>query len=131
MYKKGKVTFIEFDNGYTIISKLGMTGWWFSNFYNPEWIDVTKKNVVFSFVSNKELVFSDFRNFGTLIFTNNPDLVTYELNKIAFDIAGDEAKFNPEVIQRIEFITEKKPDELIEDVLIDQKAIFSGIGMSI
>lgn len=105
-----------------------MTGWWFSNTQEFEWIDSNKKNVVFSFGSNKKLIFSDIRNFGTLIFTSNPYVIQYELDKIAFDIADNNAKFNHQVISRIEYITAKKPDELIEDVLIDQKAIFSGIG---
>jgi formamidopyrimidine-DNA glycosylase len=129
-YKKGKVIFIEFDNGYTIISKLGMTGWWFSNlkdFGEPEWRDANSKNVIFNFAFSKELIFSDFRNFGTLTFTNDQDIILDELDKLAPDITNG-AKFNLKMRNSIINLTNKKPNELIEDIIIDQKKIFSGIG---
>ena len=92
-YKKGKVLFIEFDNGWTIISKLGMTEWWFSN----------------------------LKEFG------EPGVLLTEINKLAPDITNS-ISFSSNIKKRINKLVNKKPNELIEDVIIDQKLIFSGIG---
>jgi DNA-formamidopyrimidine glycosylase len=126
VYKKGKVIFIEFENNWYIVSKLGLTGWWFRDGKEPEWRDINKKNVVFKFNSvEKDLIFSDFRNFGTLTFTNDLEYINQELNKLAPDITNKNTVFS-DIKSRIEL--QSKKNNRIEDVIIDQKLIFSGIG---
>jgi formamidopyrimidine-DNA glycosylase len=61
--KKGKVIFIYFENDWCLISKLGMSEWWYMDDDSPEWLP-NYQNVVFNF-NKKKLIFTDFRNFGT------------------------------------------------------------------
>lgn len=127
IYKKGKVMFFEFENNWYIISKLGLTGWWFQDNNAPEWRNSNVKNVVFTFDKTNDLIFSDFRNFGTITITDNLDLVNEELNKIAPDITNKDTHFS-DIKKRIESLSDAIIKHRIEDVIIDQKLILSGIG---
>jgi formamidopyrimidine-DNA glycosylase len=128
IYKKGKVIFFVFENNWHIISKLGMTGWWFNYDNEPEWRNSNTKNIIFTFNNTKkELIFSDFRNFGTLTFTNNLDLVNEEIIKLAPDITNSKTYFST-IKNRIEKLTNSVNNSKIEDIIINQKIIFSGIG---
>lgn len=124
--KKGKVLFLYFENNWCVISKLGMSGWWYCIGDEPEWKPVTK-NVVFQFDRNKELIFSDFRNFGTLTFTQDDNIIQNEINKLAPDILYDSTTFR-EVMKRINSLSTKAKERLLEDILVEQKVIVSGIG---
>lgn len=124
--KKGKVLFIYFENNWCVISKLGMSGWWYCIGDEPKWKPVTK-NIVFEFDRNKELIFSDFRNFGTLTFTQDDKVIQQEINKLAPDILQDSTTFR-QVISRIHNLSTKSKERLLEDILVDQKQIVSGIG---
>ena len=77
--KKGKVIFFYLENNWCLISKLGMSGWRFFKNNAPEWLP-KYENVIFQF-KNIKLIFTDFRNFGTLTFTNDSHVIEYEINK--------------------------------------------------
>ena len=125
IYKKGKVIFFIFENNWFLISKLGMTGWWYSDNNEPKWRDANTKNVIFGFKNTDELYFSDFRNFGTITVSQDQILINNELEKLAPDISNIKTKFT-DITKLIE--KNKESEKYIEDVLIDQKTIISGIG---
>lgn len=126
VYKKGKVIFLFFENNWTIIVKLGMVGWFFRPSDRPNLM--TTHNITFEF-ENDQLLFTDFRNFGTLTFTNDMNEVQEEIDKIAPDILDNMTTFNS-ILKRIEtFKTNKRiQNMLIEDALMDQTIFVSGIG---
>lgn len=124
--KKGKVIFIYFENDWCIISKLGMTGWWFIDDKFPLWRNNKLKTFIFDFNSH-ELNFSDFRNFGTFIFTSNSEIIEKEYNRIAYDILDPTINLST-IKNNIINYTNKHPTHTLENVIIDQHAIISGIG---
>lgn len=119
VFKKGKVIFLFFDNGWCLIAKMGMVGWMYAEGDTP--FRKSDAHVVFEF-EGMDLIFSDFRNFGTLNFTNNPAEVVEEIEHIAPDIL--DTTFG-EVQKRI---LNQKASDRIEEVLMDQTGLFSGIG---
>jgi len=119
--KKGKVIFLYFGE-WCLISKLGMTGWWFVPGDEPDW-HASTENIKLHF-ANTDLIFSDFRNFGTLTITKNKEQIQKELNAIAPDILDKNTTFS--MIK--DRISNLKKDSLLEEVIVDQKLIFSGIG---
>lgn len=121
IYKKGKVIFLFFKGGWTLIVKLGMVGWFFTAHDRPEEMH---GNVEFEF-ENDSLYFSDFRNFGTLTFTNDMRIVTDEMRRLAPDILDENLSFDS-IYNRIEAI--RHLELPIEDALMDQTLLFSGIG---
>jgi formamidopyrimidine-DNA glycosylase len=126
IYKKGKVIFLFFEDNWTIIVKLGMVGWFFKPHDRPELM--TTYNVTFEF-DNEDLLFTDFRNFGTLTFTNDIQFIVNEIDKLAPDILNNTTTFNL-IMDRLKQIkTNNTIQEMtIEDALMDQNLIFSGIG---
>lgn len=119
--KKGKVLFLYFENDWCVISKLGLTGWWYVNEDEPTWKKVTP-NVVFTFKKVK-LYYTDQLSYGTLTFTQDEKVIQKELNKLAPDIElVTEKQFMEQVIKK------QKTNGLIEDALIDQQKFVSGIG---
>ena len=80
VYKKGKVIFFLFEHNWCMIAKMGMVGWFSKTDAHA--------NVIFHF-ENTDLYFSDFRNFGTLTFTDDPLLIMAEIDAIAPDILDD------------------------------------------
>jgi endonuclease-8 len=122
--KKGKVIFIYFENNWCIISKLGMTGWWYST-NHPSWRSEFK-SVIFTF-DNKELIYSDPRSYGTLTFTKDTNLIQKELNQLAPDIMSSTIT-SKIFTDKVKEITSKKPEMPIEELLSDQKKLISGIG---
>lgn len=123
--KKGKVIFIYFENNWCLISKLGMSGWWFFEDDAPEWLP-KYENVVFQF-KNIKLIYTDFRNFGTLTFTNDQQVIDYQIKKIAPDITDKKTTFKI-LLERVNNLSISQQDKLLEDIIIDQKLILSGIG---
>jgi DNA-formamidopyrimidine glycosylase len=123
--KKGKVIFIYFENNWCLISKLGMSGWWFFEDEAPEWLP-KYENVIFQF-KNIKLIFTDFRNFGTLKFTNDKNVIEYEINKLAPDITDDKTTFKI-LLNRVNNLSKSQYNQLLEDIIIDQKILLSGIG---
>ena len=124
--KKGKVIFIYFDNDWYIISKLGMSGWWYSN-NKPAWRSEFK-SVVFEFNNtNDALIYSDPRSYGTLTFTQDTNLIHDELEQLAPDIISKRTTVKV-FLSKAQLITIKKPHMPLEELLADQKLLISGIG---
>lgn len=123
--KKGKVIFIYFEHNWCLISKLGMSGWWFFEKDAPEWLP-KYENVIFQF-KNIKLIFTDFRNFGSLTFTNNQQLIDQEINKLAPDITDEKTTFKL-LFDRVNNLSLSQQNQLLEDIIIDQKIFVSGIG---
>ncbi len=121
VYKKGKVIFLFFDNGWCLIAKMGMVGWFYAQNDLP--IYKNEAHVIFEF-KDTNLIFSDFRNFGTLEFTNDPAKVIHEIESIAPDILDPRTSIS-EVKQRAENLDGRRE---VEEILMDQTALFSGIG---
>ena len=122
---KGKVLFFHFEENWHIISKLGLTGWWYVNEDAPEWRN-SRQNIQMSF-GNDTLYYTDNLSYGTITITNDLDLVKKEFDKIAPDITT--LKFR-DISERIDYLRENKnwKNKKIEDVIVDQKVLISGIG---
>lgn len=62
VYKKGKVIIFSFEKNWTIISRLGLTGWWYPEGHEPHW-QKSRQNLVFEFVKDvntkSKLIYSD------------------------------------------------------------------------
>lgn len=117
IYKKGKVLFFFFTNGWTMIVRFGMTGWFY---FNEEDADA---DVVFDF-ENGALYFFDQRHFGTITITKDADKVIKDLEKIAPDILDKNITFS-DVKERIQSLN---PNSTLDTVLMDQQLLISGIG---
>lgn len=120
--QKGKVMFLHFEQDWCIISKLGLMGWWYEQGNPPEWMSAPH-NLVFTF-RGKTIIYTDVLSYGTLTFTNDANVVTKQLNMLAPDIGTVSYQ---EVLERV-LSRPRLGKELIEDVMIDQKALFSGVG---
>jgi formamidopyrimidine-DNA glycosylase len=121
VYKKGKVIFLFFENGWCLVAKMGMVGWFYSEADRPNRKGDSHVEFVFE---NNSLIFSDFRNFGTLEFTNDSAKVIHEIESVAPDILDPNVNFS-QIQKRAEFLDENSK---LDELLMDQEALFSGIG---
>jgi formamidopyrimidine-DNA glycosylase len=126
--KKGKVIFFHFEKGWCLISKLGMSGWWYTPGNEPDWKPVSP-NVNLKFGRNKDLLFSDTRNYGTMTITQDPAIIQEEYDKLAPDILQKSTNVNG-FHSRLT-VLQNKPSfqtKLMEDVVMEQKLLLSGLG---
>jgi formamidopyrimidine-DNA glycosylase len=123
--KKGKVIFFHFENGWNIISKLGMTGWWYMEGDEPQWRKAGT-NEVFGFNRKKPLIFDDFRSYGTLTITKDTSVINDEKNKLANDVMS--AGWGPKDMIKIISSFPKRHSLLVEDAIMDQQFFISGVG---
>jgi formamidopyrimidine-DNA glycosylase len=121
VYKKGKVLFLFFEDNWCLIAKMGMTGWFYSGKDRP--LFDSEPHVVFEF-DGDTLIFDDFRNFGTLTFTNNIMEIIQEMDRLAPDVL-DPSTTDSVVLERVPSI---RPHLPIEEVLMNQTMVMSGIG---
>ena len=118
----GKIIIFYFENGWTAISRLGMTGWWYQQGRAPQWREsASKPNVIFEFRQAPDLIYTDFRNFGTLSFTRDP---SPDIEKLAPSIMATDIT----VKTLLSRMRPRRGDNLLEDALVDQTYIVSGIG---
>ena len=133
---KGKVIFITFEKNWTIIVKLGLTGWLYTT-NMPKW-KPDFKNVLFYFGHNHTaesspgpdtMTFTDVRSYGTLTFTQNNELITKEHEKLGLDIMNPVTTW-PVFWDKVNIIISKKSvnGETIENLITDQKRLVCGIG---
>jgi DNA-formamidopyrimidine glycosylase len=122
--KKGKVIFFHFANSWTMISRLGMSGWWYSK-QAPSWRSEFI-SVEFTFGTDT-LIYSDPRSYGTLTLTKDPKEVTAALNELAPDMMEPATTWTA-FSERLAGIMKKRPTMPIEELLVDQKRLVSGIG---
>ena len=106
-----------------MLNTLGMSGHWSFDSTNTDRIKFTLKK------SKKHdyLYFSDQRNFGTLEFTKNKNVLDKKLQELAPDILRD-IKKDDDIIGRFDNIITKNGSKNIVKLLMDQKKIVSGIG---
>ena len=121
VYKKGKVIFFFFDNGWCLVAKMGMVGWFYSEGDRPNRKGDSHVEFIFE---NSSLIFSDFRNFGTLEFTNDPAKVIHEIESVAPDILDSELTIS-EIQKRSQALDQSRQ---LDELIMDQEALFSGVG---
>lgn len=121
--KKAKVIVFRFEKDWHIVSKLGITGWWYIEGKSPEWLHSFKPNLKFAF-EGTTLAYADAISYGTMTFTQDPDYVRQE-----FDQLAPEAE-QISLAQLLERVRDRPrlSDKLLEDVLLDQHSLMSGIG---
>ncbi len=121
VHKKGKVILLVFEKNWCLLAKMGMVGW----FSKPEdgLLFSSDPNVSFAF-DGQELGFYDFRNFGTLTFTQDAEFIRDEFSRIAPDILNSDVSFS-DVYARI---SELKVNKTLDIALMDQTLLVSGIG---
>jgi formamidopyrimidine-DNA glycosylase len=122
--KKGKVIFFHFADGWTIVSRLGMTGWWYADTAGavPSW-RAEVRSVEFDF-GDRVLVYSDPRSYGTLSFTKTPQKDIDELAPDIMDKGTTWRLFSTRATATVK----NRPNMPIEELLVDQKRLVSGIG---
>lgn len=112
---KGKLIFWILDCNAFLINTLGMTGFWSTKLGKHS-------RVKFEFEDGSVVYFDDARNFGTLKFLENKNLLVQKLNSLGPDMLSE--KVAPEEFaQRIS----TRPTDPICQVLLDQ-SIVCGIG---
>lgn len=123
---KSKVIFWKFENGWYMISKLGLMGWWY-NLKNDEIFTKKWSNIILNFSNNKRTIYSDHLSFGTLTITKDLKYVENEKNKLGVDIMSND--FTKEyLLDKISKLSKSNKNKLIEDLIMDQKILFSGVG---
>jgi len=133
---KGKVIFITFSGGWTVIVKLGLTGWLYTTDI-PHW-KPDYKNVLFYFSNNHTIdsspgshtmTFTDVRSYGTLTFTKDPTVIEKEHSKLGLYIMDKNTTW-PLFWKIVQILTAKKTahTETIENLITDQKKLVCGIG---
>lgn len=118
--KKGKVLFFEFNNGWTIISRLGLTGFWYKNNEVPKWKVSPHVGMSFTFGRDR-MAYDDQLSYGTLVFCKQD-----EAQKVKEGLAPDIMDVKWMAVK--ERVHKLRASKKIEDVLVDQKAVVSGIG---
>lgn len=112
---------------YYMLNTFGLSGRW--SFENNNSARV--KFIIQSNTDNSKtysLYYIDPRNFGTVEFTDNEDVLNNKLNKLAPDILKD-IKTDEEIVKRIKYlITNKRRDFNLVKTLMDQEILVSGIG---
>lgn len=126
---KGKLIWFDTKDKHNkniyLINTLGMTGMWsFDEGKN----DRVKFTIYSNIDKTKELYFSDQRNFGTIVITDDITILNKRINKLAPDIL----RSNITDIQLLElikqYISKSRSNKNIVKVLMNQNAIISGIG---
>jgi DNA-formamidopyrimidine glycosylase len=128
---KGKFMWMEFvdNDGKTIymLNTFGLTGHW--SFH--EEANSRVKFVIESATDSSKtytLYFIDQRNFGTMEFTDNEQLLKTKLKKLAPDVLKT-TMTDDDLVEMIKNYNAKtKKDKNLVKVLMDQNAIVSGIG---
>ena len=132
VYKKGKVIFLIFggdslkkQTSWTIVVKMGMTGWFTRGKEEIEGRPLFRSspNVSFEF-EHDDLHFFDFRNFGTLTFTNDVLDVVEEMDRLAPDVLNPYTTYE-DIRSRVPLV---RGQMSIAEVLMDQTLLMSGIG---
>lgn len=122
---KGKVLFLRFENDWTLISKLGLTGWWYVG-DKPAWLS-DYKNAAFAFGAGATAIFADQLSYGTLTFAR-PDVVAAEQRALAPDILSPATTWTTFRDRLAAAAKSRQFAKPIEEVLSDQRLVLSGIG---
>jgi formamidopyrimidine-DNA glycosylase len=95
-------------------------GWWYLDGNAPEWRPEFK-NASFDFGSHR-LIYSDTLSYGTIEFNEN-----LSENKLALDIMKSTTNWKS-FSNRLKSILSKNNNKTIEEILVDQELLVSGIG---
>jgi formamidopyrimidine-DNA glycosylase len=120
VYKKGKVLFLEFGP-WTIISRLGLTGWWYTT-AAPSWRKEVQ-SLVFQF-DGAHLTYSDPLSYGTLTFTTDRAVVQEALDELAPDVTDPHTTL---AIFKAR-LPKATGTKAVEELIVDQHRLLSGIG---
>jgi formamidopyrimidine-DNA glycosylase len=107
-----------FEKDWCIISKLGLSGCWYSEKNVPTWRSF-KPNIIFEFQKSDSLIYSDSLSYGTLKFINDKTIWQKEQSELAPDILDKSTKLC-DLLDRLD-IFPKRQNYLIEDALVDQQ----------
>ncbi len=112
---KGKLIFIVFDDGSSILNTLGMTGSWRQN-------SGKHAHVSLHLEGDKKVFFKDVRNFGTLKYVQSPDTLKQKLSKIGPDMLSEE-------VSNFQFISALRTQnkKTVAQAIMNQSVI-SGVG---
>lgn len=110
-----------------MMNTFGLTGrWTFEKEKNSRIEFSMKSNTVKGKIYH--LYFVDDRNFGTIEFTDNENVLQEKIDKLAPDILKSNIS-NEEIVQRFEMLISKSRKDLnLVKILMNQEAIVSGIG---
>ena len=123
---KGKALVFHFNNvhlkqNHAIVCHLGMYGWWTTK---PK--DESTIRIRMDIDGSSPLYYTDTVDYGTIECTDQ-ESVERELSMLAPDILTDRISWE-EFYQRYTRIQSKKRKWLLEDILLDQRELVSGIG---
>jgi formamidopyrimidine-DNA glycosylase len=110
-----------------LLNTYGLTGRWSFNKTNSSRIEFVIQS---KSDSNKKyyLYYNDQRNFGTIEFTQNIDILNKKLNKLAPDILQSNLSTDEIVNLFKKLIKKGKRDKNLVKVLMNQELVVSGIG---
>lgn len=117
IHNNGKFIYFTLSNNWFILITLGMTGK--INIHNTP---IKHDHIQFDSCNN--FFFNDMRNFGTIEFTNDPEVLKNKLDKLGFDPLTQKHITPSEFLAKIGRFNENKT---IGQLLIDQTFV-SGIG---
>lgn len=122
VYNKGKFIWWEFENEWFLFSTLGMSGRYSlsKDTHSRVLFSITKS--YYNTIEYLDLYYSDIRNFGTLKFVNDRNILNKKLDSIGPDMLN-----NPCSVKNFVEIARKYNHKSIVSFLMNQKGI-SGIG---
>lgn len=122
VYNKGKFIWWEFENEWFLFSTLGMSGRYSlrKDTHSRVLFSLTKS--YYNTIEYLDLYYSDIRNFGTLKFVNDRNILNKKLDSIGPDMLN-----NPCSVKNFVEIARKYNHKSIVSFLMNQKYI-SGIG---
>lgn len=114
---KGKFIYILFENGWIMFNTLGMSGNW-------KLEKSSHSRIEFKF-EKESVYYNDSRNFGTIKFTNNKNLLAVKLHELGKDILSETEEIKDEWF--VNKMREYNGNE-ITSILMDQTKVISGVG---
>ena len=117
IHQKGKFIYFTLSDNWYIMITLGMTGKIVIH-------NIPEKHDHIEFITPKyTFYFNDLRNFGTIIFTQNKEILDKKLSSLGFDPLQNKTSFSQFKEQFLKF----NPKHQIGETLKNQK-FFAGIG---
>lgn len=116
---KGKFIYFLFEDLTSLWSTLGMSGAWQS--YRTK-----HTRVIITTSADQKLYFNDVRNFGTLKYENNIEILAKKIEELGPDILDEYKSFESFKEMFVEGI-KRKPKKTIAENLMNQKLV-SGVG---
>lgn len=119
----GKVIKFQFEKGWTMISHLGLMGWWYLPKDAPRWRN-EYRNASFVFRNNKIVTYSDQLSYGTIKFSAS---AATESKNDALDFMKTTTNWKA-LSARIGTKRKLLETRTIEEAIVDQHLLLCGIG---